>query len=108
MVNTAQNRIDILYGEAEHWSDRGQKILSQRCVDLARRIGMRYNIRSGSENARRFCKKCGNDLYKLPDARIRFTGGKLTMTCSGCGHIARISYRSEQIQDRKGGGGGAP
>jgi len=58
----AQERMDILFRLAEREALQRREARARRYVDLARRIGMRYNVRIPAEFKRRFCKGCGANV----------------------------------------------
>ena len=92
----ALERMEILFHQAEREALQGRAPRARRYVDLARRIGMRYNVRVPPEFKRRFCKACL--AYFLPgvNARVRVGRGRLVVTCLGCGAIQRLPYREER------------
>ena len=53
MVNIAGERIDILFNLAEEEAKAHKFQRANRYVDLARKIGMRYNVRVPSQYKRR-------------------------------------------------------
>jgi ribonuclease P protein subunit RPR2 len=69
---------------------------ARRYVELARRIGMRYNVRMPPRFRRSFCKKCLAFLLPSVSARIRVGRGRVVVTCTVCGAIQRHPYRREQ------------
>jgi ribonuclease P protein subunit RPR2 len=79
----AKERMDILLRlarkEAAKHSER-----SRRYALLARKIGMRYNVRLTPEWKRVFCKSCGALLPK---------GRGATIKCPGCERIYRRPVR---------------
>jgi len=87
----AKERIDILFVLAEDNLNNNLK-RSQRYVELARRIGMRYNVRFSKEMKRKFCKKC-NVLLKGTKAKVRTEGKSLIIKCQNCNTIYRYPYK---------------
>jgi ribonuclease P protein subunit RPR2 len=96
----ALERMVVLFGLAEKEALLGHGPRARRYVDLARKIGMRYNVRVPPEYKRRFCKACL--VYFLPgvNARVRVGRGRVVITCSACGAIQRLPYRAEQALAR--------
>ncbi len=92
----ALERMEILFHQAEKEALQSRPARARRYVDLARRIGMRYNVRVPPDFKRRFCKKCL--AYFLPglNARVRVGRGRLVITCLGCGAIERLPFVEEQ------------
>src|SRR3989442_13278536 len=62
---------------------------AKRYVELARRIGMRYNVRAPAQFKRSFCKKCHAFLLPSVSSRIRIGPGRSIVTCTPCGHTRR-------------------
>lgn len=65
---------------------------SNRYVQLARRIGMRYRVRMPTELKKRMCKHCHSYLVQGITARTRLQGTRITTTCLSCGKQMRIPY----------------
>ncbi len=72
--------------------------LSKRYAELAKKIGMRYNVRFSKAEKRSVCKKC--NLYLIPGkTSIVRTSKKqqaVVTTCKGCGFVRRSPYRREK------------
>ena len=96
----ALERMVVLFRLAEKEALARHDARARRYVELARRIGMRYNVRVPPEFRRRFCKKCLHYLVPGLNARVRIGGGRLSVTCLGCGAIQRMPYRAEQAVAR--------
>ncbi|MCJ2555539.1 MAG: ribonuclease P [Candidatus Thermoplasmatota archaeon] len=96
----ARERILILFQQAEKESLRGNLRRSNRYVQLARRIGMRYNTPFPSALKRRFCRKCGSFLLPSENSRVRLRSSRITITCGECGHIMRMPYLREKSSRR--------
>lgn len=92
----ARERIDELFRLAEVEALKGNLGRANRYVELARRIGMRYNVRLTSEHKRRVCKECHSYLLPPKTARIRVGGSRIVTTCLTCGAIMRFPYVREQ------------
>jgi ribonuclease P protein subunit RPR2 len=94
----ASERIEILFKQAEK-EFRKHPRRSRRYVELARKIGMRYNVRLGGEEKRKFCKFCKscNTLLK-PGAtsQVRLDSRKKTkiIICLKCNKVYRYPYKS--------------
>lgn len=73
---------------------------ARRYVELARRIGMRYNVRVPAPFKRSFCKKCLTFLLPSVSARVRVGPGRVIVTCTACGAVQRYPYRQEQATRR--------
>lgn len=63
---------------------------SRRYVELARKIGMRYNVRIPSELKKKFCKRCGSFLHAGKNAKIRISKAIIKVTCLECGFTRKL------------------
>jgi ribonuclease P protein subunit RPR2 len=88
----ARERIDLLFRRAEEVV-RVDPALSDRYVDLARRIAMKQRIRLDRELRRRFCHHCYRFLAPGVNMRVRIHRGKVVITCSHCKGRARYPLR---------------
>jgi len=68
---------------------------SRRYVELARKIGLRYNVRLTKEQKMSFCKKCNQILIPGKTSTIRLDQEKkvLTVKCLNCNNIYRYPYK---------------
>ncbi len=82
----AKERIDILFGEAEHAKDD----LARRYIRLAKKIGMRYNVKLGPERKKLFCQHC---FTPFRGARTRMKNGLLARTCGHCGKTTKTRIK---------------
>jgi ribonuclease P protein subunit RPR2 len=88
----AKERIQVLFDLAEKEFKKHPE-RSRRYVQLARKIGLRYNVRLPKEIKRSFCKKCNGLLLPGKSCTVRFVGRKvLTIKCSNCNKIYRYPY----------------
>jgi ribonuclease P protein subunit RPR2 len=92
----ALERMEVLFGLAEKEALLGRAARARRYVDLARKIGMRYNVRVPPEFKRRFCKECLAYLVPSVNARVRVGRGRVVITCTACGAIQRLPFRAER------------
>jgi len=92
----ALERIEILFKQAEKQAMQHNLSRASRYVELARKIGMKYNIPFPRSLKRRFCKHCLSYLLPAANCRIRMNRGKVTVTCENCGKITRIPYLREK------------
>jgi ribonuclease P protein subunit RPR2 len=90
MVNIAGERIDILFGLAEEEALSHNLPRATRYVDLARKIGMRYNVRIPGKFKRKFCKHCHTFLLPGENARVRVKNGKIIVFCQNCNRYTRM------------------
>lgn len=91
-LRIARERIAILFDEAKQ-AYREDKGLARRYVQLARKIGMRYNVRIPPELKRTYCKHCRNLLLSSPH---RLKRGVLVIKCASCGKILRYPYKNKR------------
>lgn len=93
----ARERIAILFDQAER-EFRKHPERSRRYVELARKIGMRYNVRLTKGMRMRFCGKCLSYLKPGVNCRIRSRKDKqaVVVTCGVCGHVSRYPYIREK------------
>ena len=92
-VKIAEERIEILFDLAEK-EFKNHPERSRRYVELARKIGMRCNVRLKTGQKRRFCKKC-NQLF-IPKKTCEIEVGPrkkmMEMKCLNCGSVYRKPY----------------
>jgi|TARA_Y100000310_G_scaffold335874_1_gene418983 ribonuclease P protein subunit RPR2 len=89
--NIAKERINILFKEAKSMFKEDPK-LSNRYVQLARRIAMKYKVKLPSELKRRFCKKCHHFLMPGKNLKVRTQKGNIVYNCLDCKHVMRFRY----------------
>jgi len=65
---------------------------SDRYVQLARVIGMRYRIKIPKHLKMQVCKNCNSFLVPGKNARIRLRGNYMTTTCLNCNKSMRRPY----------------
>jgi len=96
MVRIARRRVADLFGLAERESKGGHSDLANRYVKLARRIGMRYNVRLLGEYRDLYCRTCSAYWVEGRTVRTRFREGHRVRTCLCCGaqRRTRTSPRS--------------
>ena len=88
----ALERVNILFNEAKK-AFREEPDLSDRYVNLARKIAMKYKIKLPSKLKRRFCKKCHRYLVPGINLRVRTKKGNIVYCCLNCNNVARFGYR---------------
>jgi ribonuclease P protein subunit RPR2 len=94
MVNIAGQRIQILLEAAEEEAKAHKLERSDRYVELARKIGMRYNVRIPRHYKRRFCRHCHAYLQPAKNSRVRLRGRTITVHCNNCGRFTRVPYKT--------------
>lgn len=100
-ISIAKERITILFSLAERErNDHPER--SRRYVELARKIGMRYNVRLGKERKRRFCSKCNSFFIqgKNCKARARKEKQSIVFKCLECGHEQVYPYIKEKRENK--------
>jgi len=106
MVDIAGERICILFSEADRAALRGRIDLADRYVELARAVGMRYNVPVPATMRRRACRGCHGYLLPGATSRTRLNRGRLTITCLRCGHVTRIPLGPPRTAKARGAAGG--
>lgn len=89
----AKERIQILFKLAKKEFKAHPK-RSGRYVELARKIGLRYNIRFSKQLKRKFCKNCNILLIPGISSQTRIKSKKkiVEVKCLKCGKIYRYPY----------------
>lgn len=90
MVDIAEERIAILFREADRAAVRGRLDLADRYVRLAREVGMRYNVTVPTHMRRRACRGCHGYLLPGVSCRVRLNRGRASISCLRCGHVTRV------------------
>ncbi len=85
-MKIAKERITILFKESETAEDD----LARRYIKLAKKIGMRYNVKLGPQRKKMFCKYC---FTPFKGAKSRLKGGSLSRECRFCGKITKMKYK---------------
>lgn len=96
--NIAKERIMKLFQRAEKASLEGDHDRSNRYVELARKIGMKYNVSIPSRYRRRMCKRCYSYLFPGKTCTVRTNKGRLLTKCLNCKTINRFGL-DEEIED---------
>ncbi|MFB6190190.1 MAG: ribonuclease P protein component 4 [Candidatus Nanohaloarchaea archaeon] len=68
--------------------------LADRYVELARSIGMSYNVSIPGELRKRFCHECGSFLKPGANCRVRINSktSSINYTCGECGEVNRYGF----------------
>lgn len=90
MIRIARERIGDLFALARSESRGGSGPLPHRYVHLARRIGMRFNLRLPQEYRSRYCRRCSAYWVEGRTVRTRLRRGCCVRTCLACGSQQRI------------------
>ncbi|HXQ79556.1 MAG TPA: hypothetical protein VN819_05020 [Thermoplasmata archaeon] len=95
MVRIARDRVSELFALAERESRGHHPDLADRYVNLARRIGMRYNVRLLREYRESYCRACSTYWVEGRTVRTRIRSGRRVRTCLRCGRQRRtLSIRT--------------
>jgi ribonuclease P protein subunit RPR2 len=89
MVRIARDRVSKLFALAERESLGSHPELADRYVHLARRIGMRYNVRLLPEYRELYCRSCSAYWVEARTVRTRLRSGMRVKTCLRCGRQRR-------------------
>ena len=105
MVVIARERMELLIEQADRAALAGRMDLADRYVDMARRVGMRYNVRFHPFHRRRFCKACYRYLLPGSTSRTRMNRGRVVTTCLRCGHVMRRPMGDKGVPEPSPAGG---
>ena len=92
----AKGRINKLFILAEENALSGELDLSNRYVELARKISMRNLAPIPKKYKRRFCKHCYRYLLPNVTCRVRIHGGKIIVYCHNCRKYTRIPLKKTE------------
>jgi ribonuclease P protein subunit RPR2 len=88
----ARKRIKELFQQAQKAASEEDFERADRYVELARKLGMRYNVALPSEYRRRVCRRCYSYLYPCKTCSVRLKDGNMVTRCYRCGEINRYVY----------------
>ncbi|MEM5793193.1 MAG: ribonuclease P [Candidatus Aenigmatarchaeota archaeon] len=89
-IEIAKERIEILFNLAKE-NIKNHPERSRRYIQLARKIGMRYNIRLSKEKKVLFCKKCNSLLAEGNYEELEKKIPKIKLIkCLNCGEVKKI------------------
>lgn len=96
-IQIAKERIEILFKQAEK-EFKEHPELSNRYVELARNISMKFNVPIPYYLKRKFCKKCKKYLVYGKNARQRVRSEKkyVLITCLECKNKMRFPYSKKK------------
>ena len=89
----ASRRITRLFEIAEENALSGELKLSNRYVELARKISMKNLAPIPKIYKRRFCKHCYHYLLPIKTCRVRICRGKVIVFCKNCRNYNRIPIK---------------
>jgi len=89
----AKERIEILLDLAKK-EFKNHPERSKKYVELARKIGKRYNVRLTKEQKRNFCKKCNQLLIPNETSETIIDSRKkvVNIKCINCSYIYKYPY----------------
>lgn len=85
----AKARIKKLFEEADKVFKKNKK-LSNRYVEIARKIAMKVQLKMPKRYKRQFCKHCYNYLKAGNNSRVRINKNKVIIYCLECKKYTRI------------------
>jgi len=93
----AKERIEILFKQAETAANQKKLNLANRYIELARKIGMRYNVRLEREQKRKFCRYCRAYLKPGISCSVRIDSKQklIKVKCFSCNKIIHYPYKNE-------------
>ena len=100
----ARERIERLFALASECF-KEDPLLAKRYVELARKIGMKCQVRIPAPLKMRFCRACGSYLVSGVNSRTRIKSdgkGRVVVTCMECGMIKRYPMTREKLERREG------
>lgn len=101
MVRIARERVSDLFALAERESRGSHPALADRYVALARRIGMRYNVRLMREYRDLYCRGCSTFWVEGRTVRTRLREGHRVRTCLKCGRQRRTPAGNLRVRRRR-------
>lgn len=93
----AEERIRRLFELADRRIEEGgeeSQELSNRYVELAKKIGMKYNVSIPGDLKKRMCGECHAFLVPGRNCVVRVNSKNSTINyrCESCGHVNRYGY----------------
>jgi len=94
MVDIAKERIERLFELAREEFNKNPE-RSRNYIKMARKIGMRYNVRLKIEQKRNFCKKCNQLFIPKKTSKVEIDSKKRlkSIKCLNCGNIYRYPQK---------------
>ena len=84
----ALERVKQLFKEAKE-----NPKMANRYVTLARKVGMKVNLKMPTEFKRKFCKHCYHYLIPGKNLRVRNNRSMVTYFCLDCGKFMRFKIK---------------
>jgi len=98
-VKMAKERMGLLFEQAENAVKKNPNLAS-RYVEMARRLGMRYNVRIPPQFRKRICKQCKSYLSPGITSAQKTEKGWVIITCKVCGKKNRYSLAKAKRKRR--------
>jgi len=92
----AIDRINQLFTLAEKYARLKRINLSDRYVEIARRISMKTLVPIPKQYKRRFCKHCYSYFHPNETYRVRIKKGKIVIYCFKCKKYSRIPLKKNK------------
>jgi len=86
----AKERIDKLFAMAEKAAASGDLKHSDRYIEMAWAIKLKFRVRLTAYQKKLFCRKCLKFLANPKRGRYRTVKGVLEVKCLGCGYVRRM------------------
>ncbi len=93
-VKIGKARIRKLFDEADKIFKKNKK-LSNRYVELARKIGMKLQLKIPKKYKRQFCKHCYSYLRNGVNSRVRINKSQVVIYCMECKKYTRIPLKKK-------------
>ena len=94
-IQIAKLRIKKLFEEADKIFKKNKK-LSNRYVEIARKIAMKLNLRMPKKYKRMYCKHCYSFLKNGVNARVRIHKSRVVIYCMECRKYTRIPLNKKK------------
>jgi ribonuclease P protein subunit RPR2 len=89
----ADRRINWLFTLAKENALSGEIKLSDRYVELARKISMKNLTPIPQKYKRRFCKHCYHYLLPTVTCQVRINRGRVIVFCKNCSKYNRVPFK---------------
>lgn len=99
---TVLERIDALFSRAEKLAETSPAN-ARRCVELAIKNAMRYNVTVPKRFRMSYCRKCHSYLKPGVSSTHRTSPrqGSVIVTCRECSSVMRFPFRKEKSQRKR-------
>ncbi len=90
----AEERIERLFELAERRMNEDCQELADRYVELARDVGMKYNVSIHPDLRKQFCHECRSYLKPGINCTVRINSKNSTVNyhCRECGNVNRYGF----------------